>query len=130
MKKIINEAKIPFAVFVIVGTVFDLLANTELFSLYFIGFAIEIAAIFYFAHRCGKTESILNCSIYAVFFSVLAVVANAAIYSVILLLLGVMAEAIIDKLVQNVIFAILLFAIIGLVIGAVSSFLRKTVLKY
>ncbi|MBU0527369.1 hypothetical protein KKE92_02725 [Candidatus Micrarchaeota archaeon] len=130
MKKIINEAKIPFAVFVIVGTIFDLLANTELFSFYFIGFAIEIAAIFYFAQKIGNDESVLNCSIYSIFFAILAVLANAAIYSVFLLLFGVMIDVVIEKLIQNVILAVSLFAIIGLVIGAIGSFLRKTVLKY
>ncbi|MFH1261526.1 MAG: hypothetical protein ABII39_06290 [Candidatus Micrarchaeota archaeon] len=130
MKRIINEAKIPFVVFVIVGTIFDLLANTELFSLYFIGFAIEIAAIFYFAQKIGNDESVLNCSIYSIFFAILAVLANAAIYSVFLLLFGVMIDVVIEKLIQNVILAVSLFAIIGLVIGAIGSFLRKTVLKY
>jgi len=130
MNKIINEAKIPFAVFVIVGTVFDLLANTEWFSLYFIGFAIEIAAIFYFSYGCAKDEGILNCSLYSVFFAILAVLANAAIYAVFLLAFGMMMDAVIEKLIQNVTLAIALFAVIGLLIGGLASFLKKSVLKY
>ncbi len=130
MNRIINEAKVPFAVFVIVGTVFDLLANSEWFSFYFVGFAIEIAAVFYFSYRCSKKETILNCSLYSVIFAILAVLANAAIYAVFLVVFGMMIDAVIEKLIRNVSLALVLFAVIGLLVGALASFLRKRVLKY
>ncbi len=132
LKQTFGLGRTPIIMIAAIGLAADIVFSTEFSGYSALGLPLELAVLFYFGYIYGKAgNGILQCVIASVLIANVALLINAAIFALLLSagmvagLIPVAPEVLVSNIIENTVFAIVLFSIAGSVTGASASLIGR-----